>query len=61
MNNGLFDLSMEDARAKHKKLSKEILKHDELYHGKDAPEISDSEYDALRRELDALEKNIPIW
>lgn len=57
--NSLFDLSAEDARARHKKLAKEITKHDELYHNQDAPEISDADYDTLRRELDQLEADYP--
>ncbi|MFT3733228.1 MAG: NAD-dependent DNA ligase LigA [Hyphomicrobium sp.] len=40
-------------------LSAEISHHDELYYRQDAPEISDAEYDALRRRLDALEKKHP--
>lgn len=37
----------------------EINKHDALYHGQDMPEITDAEYDRLRQELEALEKNYP--
>lgn len=59
MGKALFDLSAEDARARHKKLSKEIAQHDELYHGNDAPEISDAAYDKLRRELETLEAEFP--
>ncbi len=59
MTNSLFDLSAEDARARHKKLLKEITRHDDLYHGKDAPEISDADYDKLRRELENLEAQFP--
>ncbi len=59
MSKPLFDLSAEDARARHKKLAKEIAKHDELYHGNDAPEISDAAYDKLRRELERLEADFP--
>lgn len=38
-------------------LRAEIARHDELYFKKAAPEISDAEYDALKREMRALEKN----
>ena len=55
----LFDLSKEDARARHKKLVAEIKKHDALYHQKDAPEISDAAYDKLRKELEKLEADQP--
>lgn len=38
-------------------LRAEIARHDELYFKKAAPEITDAEYDALKRELRALQKN----
>lgn len=38
-------------------LRAEIARHDDLYFKKAAPEISDAEYDALKREMRALEKN----
>lgn len=57
--NALFDLDKEDARGRHAALVKEIARHDELYHGQDAPEISDAQYDTLRREMDALEAEYP--
>lgn len=57
--NSLFDMTLEDAKARHKKLVKEIEKHDIAYHQEDAPTISDAEYDALRRELDKLEADYP--
>lgn len=37
-------------------LRRMLAHHDELYFRRAAPEISDAEYDALRRELDALER-----
>lgn len=40
-------------------LRSEILKHDELYYGHDAPIISDAEYDKLRIELVDLEQRYP--
>jgi DNA ligase (NAD+) len=41
------------------RLSKEIARHDVLYYEKDAPEISDAEYDALFRRLEELEAQYP--
>ena len=41
------------------RLSKEIGRHDRLYHDQDAPEISDAEYDALVRENRELEAQFP--
>jgi DNA ligase (NAD+) len=55
----LFDVSFEDAKARHKKLSSELCRHDELYHTKDNPEISDAAYDKLRAELLSLEQKYP--
>jgi DNA ligase (NAD+) len=47
------------ARVEHRRLAGEIARHDELYHQKDAPEISDAEYDKLRQRLRAIEARFP--
>jgi DNA ligase (NAD+) len=49
----------ETPKAEHARLSAEIAGHDRRYHGEDAPTISDGEYDALRRRLEALEAAHP--
>jgi DNA ligase (NAD+) len=41
------------------RLYDEIARHDALYYQQDAPEISDAEYDALRKRLDVLEAKYP--
>src|SRR5687768_10473787 len=41
------------------KLRLEIERHNRLYYAEDAPEITDAEYDALFRELQALETEHP--
>jgi DNA ligase (NAD+) len=55
----LFDMTLEDARARHKTLVREIQEHDVAYHQNDAPTVSDADYDALRRELDKIETDYP--
>src|SRR3982751_4815979 len=44
---------------KIEKLRNELRKHEHLYHVLDRPEITDAEYDALMRELKALEATQP--
>src|SRR6202046_2024194 len=52
-------LTLAKAREEHARLQAEIAEHDQRYHGLDAPTISDSEYDALRRRYTALEEAFP--
>ncbi len=48
-----------DARAELDALAADIARADERYHGADAPEISDAEYDALVRRNRAIEAAFP--
>jgi DNA ligase (NAD+) len=51
----------EDILKKIQKLREVINRHDYLYNVKDAPEITDAEYDRLYYELDKLEKEYPQY
>jgi DNA ligase (NAD+) len=53
------ELSEAEAANRLMRLAKEIARHDRLYHDRDAPEISDAEYDALVRENRELEERFP--
>ncbi|PZU57073.1 MAG: DNA ligase (NAD(+)) LigA [Sphingobium sp.] len=52
-------LSEAEAANRLMRLAREIARHNRLYHDKDAPEISDADYDALIRENNALEAAFP--
>ena len=47
------------AKAELAALAQEIARHDAAYHGNDAPEITDADYDALRQHFRALEAEFP--
>jgi DNA ligase (NAD+) len=52
-------LSETEAGRELARLAAEIARHDKLYYGEDAPEISDADYDALRRRNAAIEARYP--
>ena len=56
---GVDALDAEEAAAELARLAAEIARHDALYHGRDAPEIDDAAYDALRRREAALAARFP--
>jgi DNA ligase (NAD+) len=52
-------LTEAEAKAELKRLATEIGHHDQLYYRKDAPEITDAEYDTLRVRNAAIETRFP--
>jgi DNA ligase (NAD+) len=52
-------LTEDAARAELAVLATEIARHDRAYHERDAPEITDADYDALRRRNAAIEARFP--
>ncbi len=53
------ELTPEEAQEELGRLARVLGAADEAYHGRDAPEISDAEYDALKRRNAALEAAFP--
>src|SRR5262245_53423838 len=53
------ELTERQAQREHARLEAEIKQHDEAYYQKDAPTVSDAEYDALRRRYEAIEEKFP--
>ena len=53
------EMTERQAKREHARLEAEIKAHDERYYQKDAPTVSDAEYDALRRRYEAIEAKFP--
>lgn len=52
-------MSVNEAKQEWESLATQVRRHAELYYRQDAPVISDAEYDALFRRLEALEAQYP--
>jgi DNA ligase (NAD+) len=53
------NLTEDEAAAELARLAREIAHHDRLYYQQDAPEVTDAEYDDLRRRNAAIEARFP--
>ena len=52
-------LTPKEAAAELERLAAEIAEHDRLYYQKDAPKLTDAEYDKLRKRNIAIEVRFP--
>src|ERR1051325_8588084 len=52
-------LTSAEAEKERDRLAQEIARADRKYHGEDAPEISDADYDTLRRRNSEIEARFP--
>lgn len=52
-------LTIEEAKAELIELAELLAYHDQLYHEKDQPEITDAEYDTLRLRHNGIEARFP--
>ncbi|HYD72987.1 MAG TPA: NAD-dependent DNA ligase LigA, partial [Candidatus Binatia bacterium] len=52
-------LTPKEAAAELERLAADIARHDKLYYEKTAPELTDAEYDALRKRNSAIEARFP--
>src|SRR6201996_7808480 len=57
---GVDKLTSAEAEKELDRLAKEIADADRKYHGEDAPDISDADYDALRRRNSEIEDRFPL-
>ena len=53
------EMTPRQAKREHARLEAEIKQHDEAYYQKDAPTVTDAEYDVLRRRYEAIEAKFP--
>src|ERR687892_1589313 len=53
------EMTPRQAEREHARLEAEIRNHDQNYYQKDAPSVSDAEYDALRKRYNAIEQRFP--
>src|SRR5580698_5227027 len=55
----IADLTKAQAKVEHMRLALELEGHDKRYYQDDAPDVTDAEYDALRRRFNAIEARFP--